>query len=279
VATTSILGDIVRHIVGDDADVEVLIGVGVDPHEFAPSSQQAATIVSADLVVANGLGLEGDLTDVLVEAAEGGAPMLFVGEVVDPVQFGDATAPACATSEEGFDDGCDPHFWMDPARAGTAAIEIAAALADAGLEGPWDERAQEYRTALLEVDTRILDMFEKVASENRKLVTNHDALGYLARRYGFEVVGVIIPGGSTLGEPSSADLARLVGTIEAQGVRAIFVDGPESTALADSLASELDHPVAVVVLFGDSLGGEGSGASTLSEMLLTTAARITEALR
>lgn len=280
VVTTSILGDIVRHVVGSEAKVEVLIGFGVDPHEFAPSPQQAALVASATVVVANGLGLEDGLIEVLENAREGGTPVIWVGEEVDPVAFGDEVdGTACVTAGPGLAGDCDPHFWMDPIRVGAAAVAIADALEEAGLVGGWHDRALDYQIELADLDQELRGLFETIDPGGKKLVTNHDSLGYLARRYGFTVLGVIVPGGSTLGEPSSADLARLVETIEREQVRAIFVENTESAGLAMAVASELDDPPTVVELFVGSLGGEGSGVETLSEMLLVDAARISQALK
>jgi zinc/manganese transport system substrate-binding protein len=104
------------------------------------------------------------------------------------------------------------------------------------------------------------------------------AIGYLALRYGFDVVGVVIPGGSTLAEPSSGDLAALVDTIRTEGVQAIFADVSEPSELANAVAAEVERKIAVVDLFTGSLGEEGSGADTLIGMLRTNANRIAEAL-
>ncbi len=110
------------------------------------------------------------------------------------------------------------------------------------------------------------------------LVTNHHSLGYFAQSYGFEVIGVVIPGGSTLAEPSSAELSALVEKVQQSGVRAIFGETTESETIADALASEVGTSVEVVELYTGSLGEPGSGADTLSGMLLTNATRITDAL-
>ena len=110
------------------------------------------------------------------------------------------------------------------------------------------------------------------------MVTNHEAFGYFAARYGFETIGVVIPGGSTLAEPSSAELADLVEIMEQSGTNVIFAETTQPTTLAEAVAAELGDDVEVVELFTESLGGPGSGAETLSEMLLTNAGRISEAL-
>jgi zinc/manganese transport system substrate-binding protein len=117
-----------------------------------------------------------------------------------------------------------------------------------------------------------------VPDERRILVTNHDSLGYFADRYGFEVVATVIPGGSTLGEPSSAELAELVALIGETGVPAIFAENVEPSTLAEAVAAEAGSGVAVVELYTDSLGEAGSGADTLIGMLLTNAERIAGAM-
>lgn len=284
VATTSVLGDIVRNVVGDELEVEVVIGPGVDPHEFAPSGQQAAAIASAGLVVASGLGFEAGLTDVLESAEDDGTEVVWVGDFIDPIPLSDADASSCTVSgdhnaEGAVVTGCDPHFWMDPTRVGVAAETIATALTAAGFEGDWGHRASAYAARLAALDRQVSDLLAGIDPASRRIVTNHDALGYLAAQYDLEVVGVVIPGGSTIGDPSSADLARLVETIKETDARAMFVDGPDSAAVAEALAEELSPAPTVARLFADSLGVAGSGAATIEEMLITDATRIAEALR
>lgn len=264
VATTSILGDIAANVVGDEAEMEVLIPIGVDAHDFSPSSQQASLLAGADLVVANGLGLEAGLEDVLGTLAGDGVAILELAPLIDPIQFRDGGAP-------------DPHFWMDPIRVGGGAVAMAGVLDDHH-PGGWQERAATYAAAMRVTDQEVDDLLSPVPAERRKMVTNHEAFGYFADRYRFEILGVVIPGGSTLAEPSSADLAALVEVMEQSGTTSIFAETTQPTTLADAVASELGDEVEVVELFTESLGAPGSGAETLSEMLLTNAGRISEAL-
>lgn len=277
VVTTSILADIVSNVVGDELDVETMIGIGVDPHEFSPSARQLASLAGADLVVANGLGLEESLEVHLDEAEASGTRVVRIGELIDPLPFG--VGEDCSPDALEGASRCDPHFWMDPSRVGQAGLELARILADAGLDGDWEARANAFAAEMEDVDSRIKSSFEQIPASDALLVTNHESLGYLASTYDFEVVGVIIPGGSTLGDPSSAEMAALVAVIESRGVRAIFTDGPESAGLAEALASEVDRQVAIVPLFVESLGDAGSGAETIAEMLLTNAELISQALR
>ena len=264
VATTSIVGDIAAGVLGDEGKVEVLIPIGVDAHDFSPSSQQASLLATADLVLANGLGLEAGLEDVLASVADDGVQVLELAPLVEPIEFRDGGA-------------LDPHFWMDPVRVGDAALAVADAL-DSHHPGGWQERAASYAAGMEATDVEIEGVLAVVPQDHREMVTNHEAFGYFAARYGFETIGVVIPGGSTLTEPSSAELADLVEVMEQSGTSAIFAETTQPTALAEAVAAELGDDVEVVELFTESLGGPGSGAETLPEMLLTNARRISEAL-
>lgn len=269
IATTTILGDIAANVVGDAGTVTTLIPVGASPHEYAASAQQAAAIARADLVIANGLGLEEGLSDVLDSARTDGSNILEVAPLVAPIPFSDS---------EDDHSGDDPHFWLDPMRDGEAARLIAKELTTLEPGVDWSARAESYAAELSATDEQIQEILSVVPVSDRMLVTNHHSLGYFAQRYGFEVVGVVIPGGSTLAEPSSAELSALVEKVQQSGVRAIFGETTESETIADALASEVGTSVEVVELYTGSLGEPGSGADTLSGMLLTNATRITDAL-
>jgi zinc/manganese transport system substrate-binding protein len=266
VATTSILGDVVQNVVGEDASVEVLVPLGADPHDYQASAQQVAAIRNADLVVANGLGLEEGLSDVLESLESDGANVLEIAPLVDPIPFGDG-------------DDQDPHVWLDPIRMAEAARLIATELSALSPDLEWEGRAEAYGAALLTLDAEITTTLSAIPEGDRILVTNHDALGYFAARYGFEVAGTVIPSGTTLAEPSSAELAALVEEIQQRGVRAIFAETTEPSTLADAIAAAAGEEVQVVELFTGSLGEAGTGADTLIGMLRTNAQRIAAALQ
>lgn len=283
VATTTILGSITTDIAAcadPEATVTTLMPVGADPHDFAPSSQQVAELVSADLVVTNGLGLEAGLSDALANAVADGASVLAVGEQVDPLPFG---AHADDHADEAADDHADehgredPHVWFDMDRMATAAEVIGAALAEGGTSAYAECGAQvaaEIRAAEAEVRATL----ESVPADRRILVTDHDSLGYLADAYGYQIAGTVIPGGTTLAEPSSADLADLVATIQAEDVPAIFANSADSTTLADAVATEVGRPIDVVQLYVGSVGEPGSGAEDYISMMQTDADLIADAL-
>lgn len=273
VATTTIWGDVAHNIVGDHGTVEVLFPIGANPHDYQASSQQIASIQEADLVIANGLFLEEGLLDVLKTAAADGANVLEIGEYLDPIPFGFDNG-----SGEDIHRGDDPHLWLDPQRLATATQIIAAELAAIDSSVDWSARADNYAAELLAADKEITEILSAIPESDRKLVANHAALGYFAARYGFVVIGTVIPGGSTLGDPSSVELASLVEKIKTENVSAIFAETIEPAALAEAVAAEVGDTVTVVDLYTGSLGEPGSGAETLIGMLVINARLIAEAL-
>ncbi len=271
VATTTILGDLVSEVAGGDASVEVLMPVGADPHDFQASAAQIAKLSRADLVVANGLGLEEGIEDALDSAASDGVVVLELGPQLDPLPFSDDD------EEHGHGDD-DPHLWFDPLRMAAGARLVANALEAVDPGGGWSMRADDYAADLVAADQRIAELLSGVPAERRKLVTGHESLGYFADRYDFEVVGVVIPGGSTLSDPSAGELARLIETIRSEDVRVIFAETTQPSSLVEAVAAELGENIAIVDLYTGSLGEPGSEADTLITMLVTNAERIAEAL-
>lgn len=283
VATTSILGDVATTVVSGEGQVQALMGVGTDPHDFSPSARQAASLRSADLVIVNGLGLEASMDDVIESAAAEGANILEVAEMVDPIPFGEEEEGE--HEEEGPDHGEeghvhdeDPHFWMDPLRVAEAVDLIAGELAAIAPDGGWAERAASYRAELEALHEEIAARLETIPEDRRKLVTNHEALGYFADRYGFEVVATVVPGGDTLANPSASDLAELVDTLRREDVRVIFAETTAPTDLAEAVAAELGEAVEVIELYTGSLGEEGSQADTYLGMMRENASLIAEGL-
>ncbi|HJR24653.1 MAG TPA: metal ABC transporter substrate-binding protein [Acidimicrobiales bacterium] len=262
VVTSSIAGDVVRNLVGGDVAIEVLMPPNADPHDFAPSARQASHLRDADVVVVNGLGFEAGLDDAIDAAGDDGAAVVALAELA-PDLLGD-----------------DPHVFTDPARMAVATAALAEELADTveGLDTPaYRERATAYVEDLEALDAEVEQVLASIPAERRVLVTNHDVFGYFAERYGFEVLGSIIPGGDTLAEPSADELADLAAAIDAAGVPAIFAESSAPTRLADALAGE-GADVEVVELYTESLGEPGSGADTYVELVRTNAQRIAAAL-
>lgn len=278
IATTTVLGDIATNVVGDAGTVTTLIPVGASPHDYQTSAQQAAAIQQADLVVVNGLGLEEGLADVIDAARRDGANVLEIAPLIDPIPFAMSDEHDHEAEDEHDHESDDPHFWLDPVRDAEAARLIATELTAVAPEVDWVAAAETYAAELNAANDEIQEILSVIPAENRKLVTNHHSFGYFAQRYDFTLVGVVIPGGSTLAEPSSAELSALVAAVQDAGVTAIFGETTESVELADALASEIGKDVAVIRLYTGSLGEPGSGADTLIGMLETNARLIANAL-
>ena len=290
-ATTTVLGSVVQDIatcVGNDSvAVEVLMPVGADPHDFAASSEQLALMTEAGVVVANGLGLEMGLDDALEQIEADGGAILHVAEWVDPLPFGEhdedhdhaeeEAGHDHAEEEAGHDHGeFDPHFWFDLSRMALVAeqlgVELEGILGEAA-PSCGETLAQEIRATEDEVKA----ILSAIPDDNRVLVTDHDAFGYFAAAYDFEIAGVVIPGGSTLAEPSSAELAALVATVEELGIPALMGNVYEQSDLMEAVAQE-SGSLTVVPLYVGSVGGPGSGAEDYQSMMLTNAQLIADAL-
>ena len=293
IATTPILGDLVRQVGGDQVNVEVLIPLGADPHDFEPSAAQAARLRDASLIVANGLGLEERLESALEGAQKDGVPVFEVGEQLDPLALstadeghseeddhGHEEEPPAEKEEEHGHGSEDPHVWLDPERMATAASLVATQLATTtGLDAaPFQQRAGIYADAAFAAETEARALLAELPADQRKLITNHDALEYFAQRFNLEVIGTVIPGGSTLAEPSAADLSKLVALIKANNVKAIFSESTVSSKLIESLAREVGSQVSVVELSTDTLGKPGSPTATYPGLIVTTARLIANGL-
>lgn len=284
VVTTNILGDVVSSLVGDAAEVTTIMPPGASPHDFQASAQQAQAMREADLLVVNGAGFEEGLVDV-IQAAEGDdVPVYEAISAVETLAFGDDHAEEGDEHAEAGDadehSGEDPHFFTDPARMALAAQGILDELTEQVPALDTDAvraEAEAYIGELEALDADVERTLDAVAEADRILVTNHEVFGYFADRYGFEVVGTVIPGGTTSEGTSAADLAELVEVVEEEGVPAVFADTSSPDRLAQALASEVGD-VEVVELYSESLGEPGSGAETYLEMVRVNAERIASAL-
>ncbi|HET9609141.1 MAG TPA: metal ABC transporter substrate-binding protein [Acidimicrobiales bacterium] len=306
-ATTTVMGDVVAQLTGDLAEVVVIMPANADPHEFQPSAREAAALRDADLVVANGGGFEEGLEDALRSAEDDGATVFEAVDhvaLLEPGEGGGSDDHADEESDDGDDhadeqgdgddgddhadddgddhghDGADPHVFTDPARMAAVAEALADVLADqvpALDTDAFRDRAAAYVDELRDLDAEVEGILAAVPAERRKLVTNHDVFAYFADRYDFEVVGAVIPSTTTQAAASAAQIDDLARLVASEGVPAVFADTSSADDLAATLAAEVGD-VAVVELFSESLGAEGSGADTYAGMMRTNATRIAEAL-
>ncbi|MCW4386301.1 zinc ABC transporter substrate-binding protein AztC [Salinibacterium sp. SYSU T00001] len=263
VATTNILGDVVGELVGDRAEVFTLMPPNADPHSFDVSPADAARMRDAELIVANGLGLEEGLQHHVEAAAADGVEVIEAGDLIEVLAYAEGGSAGTA----------DPHFWTDPARM----LDVVD-----GLEGPLSEIAgtldSGYRAELVALDAELEEQFAAIPAERRALVTNHHVFGYLAERFDFRVIGAVVPSGTTLAAPSASDFSGLVSAIDEAGVPTIFADSSQPDRLVQVLAEEADRDVRVVALYTESLTEPGGGAATYLEMMRVNAHLITTGL-
>lgn len=270
VVTTNILGDVTRALVGDQVEVLTLMPANADPHSFGVSAQDALAMQEADLLVANGLGLEEGLGTHIETARASNVTVFEAGAHVDVLDYASADAS-----------GPDPHWWTDPTQMTSVVHALEDAITrtvDSVNAEAVHSNAASYLASLDELDRHMSDSFASIPPTRRALVTNHHVFGYLARRYDFTIIGVIIPGGATLASPSASDLAELADAITTAQVPAIFAESSSPTALADALATQAGVDVEVIRLYTESLTEPGEEAATYLDMMRVNTQRITGAL-
>lgn len=283
VATTSIIGDVLAQVGGEAIELTTLMSAGQDPHSYKPAARDLTAVAAAHVIFVNGWDLEEALIGDL-ETIGGSVPLVPISANIQPLAYGDGHADEEAQNEAEHGHGvADPHVWfsignveqwvrnaqqvlsdLDPANADSYASNAAAYLEElAALE--------DYATEQLAV----------IPAERRFLVTNHDSFGFFARDYGFEVLGTVIPGRSTLAEPSARDLAGLIGLMGEHGVCTLFTEATVSDRLAQTVAAELTgcDGVQVLKLFTGAIGPAGSGADSYTGMFRANVDTIVAGLR
>lgn len=298
-ATTTLVADVARNVGGDLVEVESLVPANADVHAFEPAPQDVLKIAEADVVLAVGAGLEGFLGSLIKNAAtvqpvivSQGVEMLAFGEHGGEAdgEHGEAEIVGILGKEGVCDDehhdeaeherdGCDPHVWTDPDNVMVWAGNIAEAFAaaDATHAEAYRANAAAYIETLRALDAEVTEILSSISEDRRILVTNHEFLGYFAHHYGFEVVGVVIGGGTTLAESDPQQLTVLVEVIKAEQVPAIFAEVSANTDLAQTIAEEARITV-VTGLYSDSLSGVDGPASTYADYLRYNARVIAETL-
>ncbi|MGF1504065.1 MAG: metal ABC transporter solute-binding protein, Zn/Mn family [Anaerolineae bacterium] len=291
IATTSIIGDVVAQVGGDAIALTVLMEPGQGPHSYEPSAGDLTTVSESDVVFVNGRNLEEGLADDLETIGEA-AVIVPVSANIEPLEFGGHDHDEHGDDEHGdeHDDehahehsGADPHTWfnVDHVKQWAANVEQLLSTLDPANAETYAANAEAYLAELDALETYVMDQVGAIPAENRLLVTNHDAFGYFADAYGFEVIGTVIPGASTLAEPSARDLAELIEEMEENGVCTIFTETTVSDTLAQTVAAELDgcETVQVLPLYTGSVGPEGSGAETYVDMFRANVDTIVDGLQ
>ena len=236
VVTYSILGSVVKELAGDRFDVAVAIPNGMDPHEWEPSARDVERLTHADLVVANGLGLEGGMQKALEQARRSGVKFFTAADHITVRRVGRDEGIPSGDPDQAIG-APDPHLWMDPvtmeAVVDALAIEI---RSDFGID--LSARAADLEGRLDALDAEIRAKVAKIPTGERKLVTGHESMGYFARRYGFKLVGAVVPSLSSQAETSAADLAGLKAVIAKERVPVLFTELGTPSQVVNALARE-----------------------------------------
>ena len=270
VATTTQIGDWVRAVGGDAVSVHQILQPNTDPHEYEPRPADVEAASGAKLVFENGDELDRWIAKVISEA--GGHPRAVDLGAVAPVKLpGESSGPEASRY--------DPHWWHDPrnAEAAVTAIRDALAAAEPAKRDLFTRNAAAYAARVRRLDRGIAACVTRIPVSDRKLVTNHDAFGYFARRYGLTIVGAVIPSQTTEAQPSAGATAKLVALVEREHVRAIFPESSLNPRLADTVARETGA-TSSYTLYGDTLGPKGSAGSTYLSMEAANADAIVRGL-
>ncbi len=274
--TTGQVADMVRAIGGEQLDVSVLIGPGVDPHSFRASSGDAEQLNSAEVIFYNGLHLEGRLSEIL-EKLNSKKPTLSLGDFLlekypDRIRRGAE-----------FGGAADPHIWFDAelwSQAIPAVVETLSKLRPAQKE-LFTKNGEKYKAELLAIDQYCKEQLATIPTSSRVMVTAHDAFGYFGKAYQIEVHG--LQGISTVDEASLAAVNDLIKLLIERKIKAIFVESSVSPErLQQVIAGCKDQGHAVVVggeLYSDALGEEGSEAASYLGMMRTNVKTIVSALK
>lgn len=269
VATTSLVADAVARVGGDAIQLTVLMQAGQDPHSYEPSARDFTAVAEADVLFVNGWGLEEGLLRSLASSAEA-VPFVPISAGIVPLAIGE--------DEDGHGHGhghgpADPHVWFKVANVQQwvqNAQTILSAL-DPAHAADYAHNAAVYHDELTTLIQELASRVAVIPPTQRKLVTNHDVFAYFAAEYDFKIIGTVIPGASTLAEPSASAMAALADTMAAEGVCTLFTENTSRGQLAQTVAAEAGDcaTVQVIQLFTDALGPAGSGAENYPALMLT----------
>ena len=275
--STTFLADIARNVAGDRLTVESLLPVGADPHSYQPTPQDAAKVADSRLLIVNGMEYE-HFIETLLENAGGERIIVTASEGVEARHSEEHAGEAEAGSGHAHEAG-DPHMWLDPNLVVIYVENIRDGLIEFDPEGEavYRSNAEAYIAELKDLDTWVVEQVAQVPPERRLLVTNHEALGYFAERYGFTIAGTVVESFSSGASPSAGQMADLIGQIKSNGAPAIFLDASDNESLAQQIAAETGVNV-VTDLHLESLT-DGAPAATYIDMMKHNVTLIVEALK
>ena len=249
VATTPMIGEFVSQVGGDNINLTVLMPPEANPHTYEPAPQDAGTIADADLVFYTGLMYEpAPLIELLENSVCGSEALAEVGESVFPIEFKEGGHDD--HDEEGHDDhsgheghghgAYDPHFWFDPNRVAYAAEFIESKLIerDPSNTASYQAAGDAYGNVLNSLTGQVSQLIASIPSQNRKLITTHESLGYLEAKFGLEVLSTIIPDLDSSNEISPSQLVGVIDVIEDNNIKVIFIEAEAPSVYSETIVAE-----------------------------------------
>jgi len=249
VATTPMIGEFVSQVGGENINLTILMPPEADPHSYEPAPQDAGTIADADLVFYTGLMYEqAPLVELLENSVCGAEALAEVGESVFPIEFKEGGQDDHDDHDEEGHDGheghghgaYDPHFWFDPNRVIYAAEFIESKLVefDPSNAANYETAGDAYTTELSSLTRQVSQLIGSIPSQNRKLITTHESLGYLEAKFGLEVLSTIIPDLDSSNEITPSQLVGVIDVIEDNNVKVIFIEAEAPSVYAETIVAE-----------------------------------------
>jgi len=274
VTTTTMITDLVKTIGGDVVEVKGIMGAGVDPHLYKASEGDVTKLTSADLIIYNGLHLEGKLVDVFEKMNHVGKKTLALGSFLTEEQV---------INSEAFVSSHDPHIWFSIKNWKTITIQLIAALSKENPENKtmYEKNGNDYLAKLTALEISVKSKIEELPVDERILVTAHDAFSYFGREFNFKVVG--LQGLSTATEAGVKDVQRISDFIIENKVKAIFVESSVPKRTVEALQASVKSKGHTVIiggeLYSDALGGVEEEAGTYIGMFHYNVNTIVNALK
>jgi ABC-type Zn uptake system ZnuABC Zn-binding protein ZnuA len=267
VATTNIIADVISNVGQTEIELTTLIPTNVDPHAYEPTPGDLRTVSETHVVFINGLGLEEFLEEML-ENSGADAPVVSLSAGIDPLEFGEGFQQFGVLEAQGEEHNAfDPHVWFDPTNVSlwTERVVQTLSVLDPENRSLYQGRANVYMEQLSALDDWIFGMVEQIPEVDRKFVTDHMVFGSFAARYGFEVVGAVIPVYSSAAETSAQEIAELETKVRELGVKVLFVGVIVNPAIVRAVVE--DTGIDLVPLYTGSLSDpDGPAGSYIALM-------------
>ncbi len=276
-ASTSFLADIAQNVAGDRLTVDSLLPIGADPHAYQAAPSDVAKIAESNLLILNGVEYE-HFIEPLLENTGGERIIVEATAGLEPHPAGEHADEAESGAGHEHEAG-DPHMWLDPNLVITYVENIRDGLIQVDAEGAetYTANADAYIAQLKDLDKWIVEQVSAIPAERRLLVTNHEAMGYFAERYGFVIVDTILPSFSSEAGASAQEIVAAVESVKSSGAPAIFLGEVENADLANQIAAETGVKV-VDTLYLESLT-DGDPAPTYIAMMKHNVTSIVDGLK